>query len=65
MIKQVTQLVTTIKDKEQVFHCDPSASLTDVLEGLNTFRSYVYGRIKEAEEQSKPSEPAIKTEEIQ
>lgn len=56
MIKQKTVLETKIGDREHVYLCDPSSSLPEVFQALNEFRSYVYGRIKEAEEQAKLAE---------
>lgn len=53
MLSQKSQLMTKVNDKEHVFQCDPSASLAEVLQALDFFRSYVYGRIKEDEDKKK------------
>lgn len=60
MISQKTQLTTSVGGREHAYQCDPGCALPEVLEALNTFRSYIYGRIKEAEEKmQKPmQEPA-------
>lgn len=62
MISQRTQLETKVNEKTHMYQCDPLASLQDVLQALNTFRSYIVGRIKESEDQQKPSEDAPKPE---
>ncbi len=56
MISQKTQLETKINEKAFSFQCEPSASLQECFEGINVFRSYIFGRIKEAEEAAKPPE---------
>lgn len=53
MISQKTQLETKVKDQDHTYHCPVNATLVECLEALNTFRSYIYGRLKEYEEQSK------------
>jgi len=54
MISQKTQLETKIKDQDHTYQCPANATLLECLEGLNIFRSYVFGRIKEAEEANQP-----------
>lgn len=63
MISQKTQLKTEIEKKEFTFHCEPNAALNEVYQALDMFRTYIYGRIKDAENQKaqaeKPPEEAI------
>lgn len=50
MISQKTQLETKVKDQDHTYYCPSTATLLECYEALNTFRSYVYGRLKEHEE---------------
>lgn len=56
MIGQKIQLQTQVGGRDHTYQCDPTCPLTDVLDALNVFRSYIYGRIKETEEQNSQSE---------
>lgn len=56
MISQKTQLSVIVNEKEQTYQCHPQSPLPDVLAGLDQLRSYVYGRIKEAEEAAKAAQ---------
>jgi hypothetical protein len=53
MLSQKTQIETKIADKDHTYQCPNDSSLIACLEALNTFRSYIYGRIKENEEIAK------------
>jgi hypothetical protein len=53
MISQKSQLETKINDKDHTFQCHSNAPLMECLQALDIFRSYIYGRIKEVEEQAK------------
>jgi len=56
MISQKTQLQTKVQGKDHHYQCEPNASLPECFEALSIFRSYILGRIKEAEELAKPEE---------
>lgn len=56
MISQKTQLEVKVKDKNHTYDFPPNATLLECLEALNTFSSYIFGRIKDVEEQSRPQE---------
>lgn len=53
MISQKTHFELKISNKDHIYQFDPTATLADIFSALDTMRSYVYGRIKEAEEQQK------------
>jgi len=53
MISQKTQLQIEVQGKNHLYQCEPNCSLQEVLEALSVFRSYIYGRMKEDEEQKK------------
>jgi hypothetical protein len=53
MISQKTQLETKVNDKEHTFQCAGNSALTECLEALNIFTSYIYGRIKQNEDAAK------------
>lgn len=56
MISQKTQLKTELEKKEYIFHCESHATLTEVFQALDMFRNYIYGRIKDAEDQKAQAE---------
>jgi hypothetical protein len=58
MLKNIVEMETEVSTRKYTFHCEPNAPLPDVYEALNQFRSYVYGRLKEHEEQQKASAEA-------
>ena len=61
MISQKTQLETKVKDQDHTYQCPSTATLMECYEALNIFRSYIYGRLKEHEEQaSLTAQPEIK-----
>jgi hypothetical protein len=62
MIRQKTHLETKINDKEQIYICENDTSLTEALQGLDTFRSYIYGRLKEQEDLKQKENTASETE---
>jgi len=53
MISQKSQLEVKIQEKDHTYQCGPNCPLNECLDALNIFRSYIYGRIKEAEELEK------------
>ena len=57
MISQKTHLETQVQDKKYIFQCEATAVLNDTLQALDIFRSYIYGRIKQLEDQEKPIVP--------
>lgn len=62
MISQKTQLDINVGDKNFIFQCEPNSSLQEVYSALDQLRSYVYGRIKEAEDAQKAAQEAPKSE---
>ena len=56
MISQKTQLETKINERDYTFHCALDAPLNDAFAAVDTFRSYLFGRIKEVEELQKASQ---------
>lgn len=62
MISQKTQLETKVQDQDHTYLCPTNASLVQCFEALNVFRSYIYGRIKEAEDQKILEQETPKTE---
>lgn len=56
MISQKTQLETKVNEKPFIFQCEPNASLTECFEAISIFRSYIIGRIKEADEQNQTAD---------
>lgn len=56
MISQKSQLDAPINGKNHIYQCDASSTLAECFEAINIFRSYIFGRIKEAEEQAKSEE---------
>lgn len=56
MLKQKAQLETSIGNNLHVYQCENNTSLKEVYEALSVFRSYIYGRMKEAEEQPTSTE---------
>ncbi len=65
MLRHKIQLETKTATGEHTYQCEPNVPLTEVYEAINTFRAYVYGRLKEAEEQQKASQPTEKAEQPQ
>lgn len=53
MISQKSQLETKINDRDYTFQCAVDAPLNDAFAAVDTFRSYLFGRIKEIEEAQK------------
>lgn len=53
MLTNKTQLETTTAGGAHVYQCAPNTPLQEVYEALGHFRTYVYGRLKELEEQQK------------
>jgi hypothetical protein len=53
MISQKTQLAIKVNEKDFNFQCEPQASLQEVYSALEQLKSYVYGRLKEAEDAQK------------
>lgn len=56
VISQKTQLEIKIKDQNHTYHCPANATLLECFDALNTFRAYIFGRIKELEEEVKAKE---------
>ncbi len=58
MLKNTVTMETEVNSHKFSFHCESNTPLTEVYEALNQFRSYVYGRLKELEEQQKAAAEA-------
>jgi hypothetical protein len=58
MISTKAQMKTEKSTGDHVYLCSNSAPLQEVYEALTEFRTYVYGRMKEAEEQQKAAAEA-------
>ena len=59
MISQKTHLETEVNGKKFGFHCECTALLQETLSALDTFRSYIYGRMKEAEDMENSKQKAF------
>lgn len=58
MLTTKAQLQSQKTSGEHAYYCPYNAPLPEVYEALTEFRTYVYGRIKEIEEQQKASAAA-------
>lgn len=58
MLTNKVQLETKTANSDHTYICANNAPLQEVYEALTQFRTYVYGRMKEVEEQQKATAEA-------
>jgi len=56
MLTNKVQLETKTSTSDHTYLCATNTPLTEVYEALTQFRTYVYGRLKEMEEQQKDAQ---------